>query len=264
MENRGRGALGLGQVDVAARARQTVGFTADRAAHHLDRQGEVVGEPAHDRELLVVLLPEVRVTGPDDPEELGDDRGDTGEVRGPTRPFEPLAGSGNRDGGANRGRVHLVDARVEHQVGTRSASERQVAVQIPRVGGEVLFGRELQRVHEDAHDRGVAPHRRRGDERRVALVQIAHRRHEPDGAPSRADRVQAGAQRGDRGDDLDGRSLVDRVRVRHRGDPSSRPVAHTSTSQAGGEPPSEGPASRQAAAAIAAYAGRSSGASAAR
>jgi hypothetical protein len=41
----------------------------------------------------------------------------------------------------------------------------------------------------------------RADERRVALVQRAHRRHEPDALPLAADRVHHGADLVDPGDD---------------------------------------------------------------
>ena len=73
------------EVRVAARHREAVGLADERAPHHLDREVEVGGHAADDRELLRVLAPEVRAARADDREQLGDDGGHAVEVAGPAR-----------------------------------------------------------------------------------------------------------------------------------------------------------------------------------
>ena len=79
------------------------------------------------------------------------------------------------------------------------ARECEVALLVARIASEIGVVAELRRVHEEAHDDGLVLGAGRAQERQMALVERAHRRHEPD---------RAGAQRrelvprlGDRPDD---------------------------------------------------------------
>ncbi len=81
------------------------------------------------------------------------------------------------------------------------AAARGVGLERARVGGEVLAGPELGRVHEDRDDHAVRAAARVGDEREVPRVQRTHRRHEPD-EPGRAQRAESLAQLADRPDRL--------------------------------------------------------------
>ena len=79
------------EVDVAARQRQPV-----RLAHRLDAddlraQIEVLGHQPDQRQLLVVLLAEVRAVGTHHVQELGHDGEDAGEVPGPHLALEQVA-----------------------------------------------------------------------------------------------------------------------------------------------------------------------------
>ncbi len=70
-------------------------------------------------------------------------------------------------------RVHLAPARGEHRHRLQRAQQLQVAVEVARVGVEVLAGAELGGVDEDAHD-GVARGPRPVHQGEVAGVQGAH------------------------------------------------------------------------------------------
>src|SRR5690606_41808206 len=96
-------------------------------------------------------------------------------------------------------RVHLLDGRDEEQVHALGGGDPRVALEVARVGVEVLALTELQRVDEHRHDDEVVvlpggPH-----ERRVALVQVAHRGDEPDRATRGPVLGQPVAQLADRG-----------------------------------------------------------------
>ena len=76
---------------------------------------------------------------------------------------------------------------ISSTVGTNSTSTpsavatARVAVEVARVRGEVLVRTELRRVHEERDDDEVRLGARRGHQRPVAVVEVAHRRHEADG-----------------------------------------------------------------------------------
>jgi hypothetical protein len=168
-----------------------------RAAHHLDRQREVRRHPAHHRELLVVLLAEVRPAGPDDGEELGHHGGDAGEVRRPAGALERLGHLGHRHGGEHRPGVHLGGRRHEEHVDAGRLGQLGVVLEVPGVGVEVLAGTELQGVHEDGRHHHVAVGPGGIHQAAVPGVEVAHGGHEPDGAPGGAGPVEVGPQPGD-------------------------------------------------------------------
>ena len=60
--------------------------------------------------------------------------------------------------------------------------ERGVVLEVARICREILRVAELGGVHEEARDEDVRLGARRREERLVAGVQRAHRRHEPDDA----------------------------------------------------------------------------------
>ena len=70
------------EAGVAARQRQSVGLAHRGAPDDLDTEVEVGDQPAHDGELLEVLLAEHREVGAHGGEQLGDHGGDTVEVAG--------------------------------------------------------------------------------------------------------------------------------------------------------------------------------------
>ena len=68
--------------------------------------------PPHDDELLVVLLAEEREVGPDDVEQLGDDRRHAREVAGPDLALPPLGERPGLDGDLRSGAVHRLGRRA--------------------------------------------------------------------------------------------------------------------------------------------------------
>ena len=90
MQDRGRGTLLGGQVDVARRERQAVRLADGRAGEDLRRKGQVAGHLADDHDLLGVLLAEVRALRADQVEQDRDDGRDAIEVTGSCRSLERL------------------------------------------------------------------------------------------------------------------------------------------------------------------------------
>ena len=80
------------------------------------------------------------------------------------------------------GRVHLVGGRREDEVYAGLARELEIVSLVVRVALEVGSLRELGRVDEERHHHRVALRPCCAQEREVALVQGAHRRHDRDRA----------------------------------------------------------------------------------
>ena len=112
------------------------------------------GHPPDQRQLLVVLLAEVRAAGPHQVEELGHDGEHAGEVPGPDRALEHVAerARARRRPGPSAVRVHVRDAGRPDQVDAVALAQREVGVERARVAGEVLGRAELHRVDEDRRD----------------------------------------------------------------------------------------------------------------
>ena len=87
--------------------------------------------------------------------------------------------------------IDLLDGGRVDEVDAGLAGEGEVAGLVARVAVEVLAGPELGRVDEQAHDDDVALGAGGAQEREVAVVQVAHRRHQ-------ADRATGGAGVGER------------------------------------------------------------------
>ena len=84
------------------------------------------------------------------------------------------------DGGREARRVDLLDPRSEQHVRAGAFGQLGVAQLVARVALEVGALVELRGVDEQRHDHHVALLACPADQREVALVQRAHRRHEPD------------------------------------------------------------------------------------
>ncbi len=94
--------------------------------------------------------------------------------------FEPARELLHLDPGLVAGRVHLGRGRREQNVAPAASAMRRVAGLVSRVREEVGVLVELSRVDEEADDDRVALGACRRDQRLVARVQRAHRRHEAD------------------------------------------------------------------------------------
>ena len=165
---------------VARREREPVGVADGRDDADLELEVQVADELLDDRDLLGVLAAEVRDVGPDDREELQADGRDAAEVAGPCLALEPDRSALGLDPGREPGRIELLGRRREEEVDTRGLGRALVGGEVARVGGEVARVAELRRVDEEARDDDVALGARGREERAVAVVERAHRRHEAD------------------------------------------------------------------------------------
>ena len=91
-------------------------------------------------------------------------------------------------------RVHLGDRRNESKVDAGRLGHFSVVHDHPGVVVQIFVGCELQRVDEDRHDRDVIVGSGPLEQTAVAIVERAHRRNEPDGAPSGPLQIQTRAQ----------------------------------------------------------------------
>ena len=95
---------------------------------------------------------------------------------------------------AKPSRVDLLDRGRVDEVDAGLGGEPRVALLVARVAVEVLAVAELGRVDEEAHDDDVALLAGGAQQREMALVQEAHRRHQPDRAALGAGGRQRSAQ----------------------------------------------------------------------
>ena len=192
------GALVGREVGVAARHREAVGLADERAAD--DRR------PGRSRSAVMrritascwaSLRPKYARHGTDDREQLGDDGGDTVEVRRAAGAAQPVGEPVDVHGRARRR-----PGTSRRPPGTNSTSTPSAAATAASPSGSRGYaarssvGAELRRVHEQAHDDEVVVGARRAHQRAVAFVEEAHRGHEPD-ASARA-RARRRTRRGPR------------------------------------------------------------------
>jgi hypothetical protein len=137
----------------------------------------------------------------DEPEEPGHHRGDAVEVSGPRRAVEPIREIPDVHVGRVTSRVEGLLGQ-EQQIDALRLALPRIALGIAWVAREVLARSELERVHEDRDHAHVGPRARDPHERSVSFVEEAHRRHEPDRAPVRAERLRARGDLSERADDL--------------------------------------------------------------
>ena len=144
--------------------------------HDLHRQIEVGHHPAHDRQLLVILLAEHRHVGLCCVQQLDHDGGDALEVTWPHRSFEPVGECAGHHPRVEPGRVHHGRGGRVDGVDAERPAHVEVAVDRTRIEVEVGGLVELQRVDEDRDDHDVGQSAGCVDQRRVPRVQGAHRR----------------------------------------------------------------------------------------
>ncbi len=188
-------------------ASRTVGTTRSSTSSARSR----ISRPDH-LDLLCVLLPEVHARRPDDREQLEHDGRHAAEVARARAPLEDRAELGRRRprSGSPAGTSRRPTARTRGRP-RHSARACEVAILVARIAREVGVVAELRRVDEEAHDDRLVLRASRAQERQVAVVERAHRRHEPDRAGALRRELFAGL--GDRPDDLSRRHLG-RVTVR--------------------------------------------------
>ena len=167
---------------VARREREAVGVADGRHDRELDLEVEVGDHPSRHLDLLGVLPPEERDVRPDDREQLQADRGHAAEVAGPVLALEDRAELRHLDPGLVAGRVELAGRGGEDDVDARLAGGVEVVRLVAGVAVQVGRVAELRRVDEQAHHDRVAGRPRGGEQRAVAVVERAHRRHEADPA----------------------------------------------------------------------------------
>ena len=114
-------------------------------------------------------------------EELRNDRANAAEVPGTPRPAKPLREILLVDVDGVPRKVHVLRRREEDRRRARCAAFREVRLLVPRILLIVLARTELHGVHEDADYDLIRPlPLRLRDERKMPLVQVAHRRDERD------------------------------------------------------------------------------------
>ncbi len=217
MQRDGALAFAGAQVDVAARERQPVPVA--HRAHRLDahRDVEVGDEPADDGELLEILFAEQGDVRRDLVEQLGDDDGDAVEMSGPGGAVQASGHPRHADAGGVTLRVHRRRVRGPEQLHPFRLQHRSVRAFAPRVGGEILAGAELGGIDEDRGDDVIGASFALRDQRHVAGVQRAHRRHEGDTRPVGPERRHGVSERREITQDLHGLECSDRGLGRIRG-----------------------------------------------
>ena len=150
------------------------------AREQLDRERQVAHEVADHRQLLVVLAPErgdVRLHLVEQPRDHGDHAVEMPRaMRAVEHVGDPGHAHAHRAVGAER--VHRPDRRPPQQVAAGAVEPLRVLFGRARIAREILVRAELGRVHEHAGDDAVGMRARQLDQRKMARVQVAHRRHE--------------------------------------------------------------------------------------
>src|SRR5437588_238198 len=116
---------------------------------------EAARHPAHDRDLLRVLLAEVGAGRADEVEELATDCCNPAEVPRPGGALEAARELLDVDPGLVARRVELLDRGREEDVGAGLSGDARVPLLVPWVRSEVVAGVELGGVDEQAHDEEV-------------------------------------------------------------------------------------------------------------
>ena len=149
------------------------------------------------RKLLVILLAEQRDIGRDLVEQLGHHRRDAVEMAGAGGAVQPLAHAARREIVVAKPAGYISATSGAHRMSQpASSSILRVARLAARIGGEILVRAELGGVDEDRGDDVARAPPRLRDQRHVAGVERAHRRHQRHRAAVRAqrrDRLRAGS-----------------------------------------------------------------------
>ena len=175
----GQFALRRIEIAVARRHRQAVQFAHDRHADDPGIDVEVGDHLPHQHQLLIVLLSEENSVRVHNLQQLEHHGQHAGEMGGPRSTLEFGSERTRMYGGSRAVGIHRRSAWRESYFNPFAAQQRQVGVDDPRVGVEILVGSELQRVDEDRHHNHRAGHPfGRPHEGEVSVVQSAHRRHQ--------------------------------------------------------------------------------------
>src|SRR6185369_5298985 len=105
---------------------------------------------------------------------LEHDRGHSAEMAGPALAFERHGDRPDVHVGLEPGGIDLLDGGGEEEVAAGPGEKVLVAVEVPRVAGQVLGRSELFRVDEDARRDVTVLASRALDERRVSGMQVTH------------------------------------------------------------------------------------------
>ena len=175
-----------GEIRVSRRERQAVGFPHGLSDLDANREVEVPDEATHDRDLLEVLPAEEGGVRLHLEEELRDDGGNAAEVAGTDGSLPAFRDVCDLDRSRKTRRIELFRSRRVEKVHAFAFEQGGVPVEVPRVSGEVLARRELERVDEDRDDGEFARPSRESDEREMALVKRPHGRDEADACARRA------------------------------------------------------------------------------
>ena len=189
---------------VARREREAVDVADNRDAANLHVDVQVADQPAHDGELLRILLPEECHVGRDDVEELRADGRHAPEVSRAPGPFEILRRAIDLHPRRVAIRVELVNARREAEIDAGAGRQTFVVCFVAGVAGEIRRIAELAGVDEHAGDDDVAGAAGGVKQRHMSRMERAHRRHERD-RRSAAVRLERAFDLGDRADRLHGR-----------------------------------------------------------
>ncbi|MGY4412010.1 hypothetical protein ACVWW4_003746 [Bradyrhizobium sp. LB7.1] len=95
-------------------------------------------------------------------------------------------------------RIDFLRTRREDNRNADIAAQFFIAQEIARIAAEILVWSELSRIDEDANDGDVALRSARLDQGQMAIVQIAHCRHEPDAFARAASLRELTTKLGDR------------------------------------------------------------------
>ncbi len=142
----------------------------------IDAQIEVRSEPAHDGELLVVLLAEQGHVRASCSQQLGDHGGDAVEVPRPCSALHRVGQARDPHRGCEPVRIHRRGGRDEDGVDSFGIAGEQVVVEWPWIVIEVATFAELERIHEDRHDDGVGEFSGGSNQLEVTAMQRSHRR----------------------------------------------------------------------------------------
>ncbi len=128
--------------------------------------------------MLEILFAEQRDIGPHLVEQLGDDCRNAIEMARPRRAVESVADARHRNIGGKTVRVHFLGRWQPQDRAARVGQHPRILQFAPGVAREVFGRAELLRIDEDRGDDLVRDMLGRFDQRDVAGVQRAHRRHQ--------------------------------------------------------------------------------------
>jgi hypothetical protein len=127
---------------------------------------------------LAILLAEDGDVGLHEVKELENDSAHAMKESGPRRAFELVRERRRLHAIDLRRRIHLLLLRREQHVDAFALETLTIGLHGSRVAVEILVRPELQPVDENARDDGVAVLAGDPAQRKMAGVQVAHRRHE--------------------------------------------------------------------------------------